>query len=424
MAVYELDGYNSSDIAQYASYFGISSPPALQNVYVDGYNGAAGSGVAEVTLDIELMMAVAPQASRILVYEGPNSESGAIDTFAQIANDNQAQSISTSWGSVENGNSSAYLQSENTIFMQMAAQGQSIYAASGDSGAYENGSTLSVLDPASQPYVVATGGTTLSLNSDSSYNHESTWSSGGGGISGFWTMPSWQAGLATSSNRGSSSMRMLPDISADADPSTGYSIYVSGGWGVYGGTSCAAPVWAGFNALINQARKAAGLAPIGFPNPALYQMGRNGQATSFHDVNNQTTNGYYPAVGGFDLGTGWGSPVMSNLASSILNYVSPPGTPTGLSTTAHNKVLTVKWGAVSGAQSYVLYRGTSNSGPWTQIASQFTGTTFEDTGLSDGTTYYYYVAATNSGGASANSGVASGAPAMMVPRAPTGLQAK
>ena len=250
LGLFELAGYNASDIAAYASYFGIRAVP-LQNVMVDGYSGHSGSGADEVTLDIELQNALAPGASKIIVYEGPNTYTGVVDTYNRIATDNLAKQISTSWGLSETQSTSAFLNSEYSIFQELAAQGQSIYAAAGDSGAYDDGKTLSVDDPASQPYMIGVGGTQLFVGQRGIYNYESTWNvnntisggAGGGGISGVWSIPSWQQGIPSAA---SATMRNVPDVSLNSDQYTGYSIYYRKGWYVYGGTSCASPLWAAF----------------------------------------------------------------------------------------------------------------------------------------------------------------------------------
>ena len=99
-------------------------------------------------------------------------------------------------------------------------------------------------------------------------------------------------------------MRNIPDVTVNADPTTGYDIYVSGGWGTWGGTSAAAPIWAGFVALVNQQRAAGGMGPLGFANPVLYGFGRgSGYDSDFHDIADGSTNGYYPAVTGYDDAT-------------------------------------------------------------------------------------------------------------------------
>ncbi len=131
LALFELDGYKATDISAYESTFSLPNVP-LTNVLVDGYSGASGSGAGEVTLDIELQIALAPGASKILVYEGPNTTQGVIDTYNQIATDNTAKQISTSWGEAEQCETSATRTAEQNAFKQMAAQGQSIFAAAGD----------------------------------------------------------------------------------------------------------------------------------------------------------------------------------------------------------------------------------------------------------------------------------------------------
>ncbi|HXW53303.1 MAG TPA: protease pro-enzyme activation domain-containing protein, partial [Myxococcota bacterium] len=329
LALFELDGFTASDITGYENAFGLPNVP-IDIVLIDGFNGQPGDGAVEVTLDIQLMIALAPGVSKIIVYEGPNGGSGLIDTYNKIATDNLASSISTSWGLSESESAGSIIQSENQIFKQMVAQGQVLYAASGDSGAYDNGSTLSVDDPASQPFVVGVGGTHLNVDAHGNYVSETTWSygsgpgeGGGGGISSIWSIPSWQKEVANSSNLGSTTMRNVPDVSLDADPETGYLIYYGGQWGLVGGTSCAAPLWAAFTALVNQQRASNGAASLGFPNPLLYQAAASSSYDSlFHDIV-VGTNGYYPAVVGYDLATGLGSYIASQLISYLAGVASP-----------------------------------------------------------------------------------------------------
>lgn len=422
LGLFELDGYKASDITAYESFFGLPSVP-LQNVLVDGATGSAGSGAGEVTLDIELQIALAPGASKVIVYEGPNSSAGVVDTYNRIATDNLAKQISTSWGLYEAGSGSSTINSENTAFQQMAAQGQSIFAAAGDSGAYDNGSSLSVDDPASQPYMVGVGGTTLTTNgSGGSYSSEKTWNggsvsagAGGGGISSVWSIPSYQspAGIITTASKGSTTKRNVPDVSLDADPNTGYAIYVGGAWNVYGGTSCAAPLWSAFTALVNQQRLANGSALLGFANPALYTVGTGASYTSnFHDIADGSTNLFYPAVTGFDDATGWGTFNGTNLLNTLAGPSGPPVTPaapTGLTATAGNGQIVLTWNASSGATTYNLLRSTA-SGAEVSYKTGLTATTYTDTGLTNGTTYYYKVTATNTAGTSGLSSEASAKP--------------
>lgn len=323
IALVELDGYTASDITAYTQSFGLPTP-SIRNVTLDGFNGAPGANAAEVSMDIELVSAIAPGA-QIVVYEGPNSTQTLLDIFTRIANDNQASQVSVSWGVPEPQLSTSYLQSENAALKQLAVQGQAVFAATGDQGAYDNGSSLSVQDPASEPFVVAVGGTHLNSISGS-YSGESVWNGGsasagasGGGVSAAWSQPSWQNGVAMGQNLGSTSMRNVPDVSLNADPDMGYSIVYAGGWAVYGGTSASSPIWAAFLALVNQNRAGKQLAPLGFPNPALYSIGKGSQySTDFHDVNDGN-NLYYPGVPGFDDATGWGSPNGQSLFEDLSN---------------------------------------------------------------------------------------------------------
>ena len=332
VAVMELDGYKASNITNYDNYYGLGSP-APTNVYVDGYNGAAGQGEVEVELDIEVINAIAPKA-QVMVYEGPNTAQGLIDTYQKIANDNKAKSISVSWGIGEQHEASATMNSLDTIFKQYAAQGQSIFAASGDSGAYDSGgSTLEVDSPANDPYVTGVGGTHLNL-SGSSYSSESIWSNssnksgGGGGLSKVYTMPSFQSGTGVQ-NSYSNGKREVPDVSADADPNTGYSIYSQGSWTVVGGTSAAAPLWAGIAALNNQYAAANGKGNLGQANPTLYKMFNTSQTYSaFHDVTSGN-NLYYPATTGYDMASGIGTPDAYNIIRDINGSSSGTGGGTG-----------------------------------------------------------------------------------------------
>src|SRR6202049_4990451 len=269
VAVFELDGYQSSDITAYLQNYNLGSP-SISNVLVDGFNGSAGAGAIEVVLDIEVVAAMAPKANQI-VYEGPNTTQGVNDTYNKIVTDNKAQVTTISWGLCESQSGNAELQSLNNIFSQGAAQGIAMYAASGDSGAYDcNDNNLAVDSPAGDPYITGVGGTNLQIN-NGAYGSESVWSNptdtqrspngsgGGGGISNTFAQPSWQVGPGVK-NQYSNGNREVPDVSADADPQTGYAVYCtvaaagcpSGGNIVVGGTSAAAPLWAGNTALINE----------------------------------------------------------------------------------------------------------------------------------------------------------------------------
>ena len=343
-ALFELDGYTLSDITAYESAYGLPAVP-VQNILVDGAAGTAGSDADEVTLDIELAQALAPGLSRILVYETPNvSDQNFLDCYNRIATDNIAKQVSTSWGAAEDQSDASLITAENPIFEQMAAQGQTVVAVTGDNGAYDDSSTLSVDDPGAQPYVTGIGGTTLATNgTGGAYAGETVWSDptpamlsplgsgGGGGFSAIWPAPSYQSVLLPVP-----ATRSVPDVALNSDPQTGYSIYYQGAWTVFGGTSAAAPLWSGFAALVNQQRAAAGSTPIGFLNPPIYQIGASAAySTDFHDIT-RGTNLYYPAGAGYDNATGWGSFVGNALLSTLVSGLAAAqtGTVTGTVTAA------------------------------------------------------------------------------------------
>ena len=314
LAVFELDGYIASDITAYENAFGIPNVP-LQNVLVDGSDGSASGASAEVALDIELMTALARMRRRFWCTKA-RTAAPEFSIPTRKSRPTISRLRSAPLGALtRRAPGTSEIQAENTVFMQMAAQGQTIYAAAGDSGADDNGSSLSVDDPSSQPYVVAVGGTKLSTTSTQAWQSETTWNAGsasagagGGGISTVWSLPNWQNGVANSQNKGSATMRNTPDVSLHADEGTGYAIYWQGSWSVWGGTSCAAPLWAAFNSLVNEQRVSQGLPTIGLITPTLYAIGESGNYNNdFHDINDGSTNLYYPAVTGYDNATGWGS---------------------------------------------------------------------------------------------------------------------
>ncbi len=378
LALFELDGYTAADISAYETQFNLPATP-LQNIYVDNFNGAAGSGADEVTLDIELEIALAPHVDRILVYEAPNG-SGILDCYNRIATDNLAKSVSTSWGVPEATPSAAFRNAENTIFQQMAAQGQSVFAAAGDQGAYDNGSTLSVDDPASQPLVTGVGGTTLTVGSGGTRLSETTWNDGapqntggGGGISTVWPIPSYQSGVVNAATLGSATSRNVPDVSLNAG--TGYAIYLAGGWHLFGGTSAAAPLWSAFFGLVNQARSAGGVPVIGQANPALYHAAAGaGAGADYHDIADGSNNRYYPAVTGYDCATGWGTfngaSLLADLAGgggggSSIHVTAPNGGETWALGSAH----AVTWTAVNISNTVTVELSRNSGATWESLGA-------------------------------------------------------
>jgi kumamolisin len=298
VALVEFSAYTPSDITAYDNQFGLNaSTPTV--VKIDGGTTDT-SGQDEVELDIEVVQAIAPGAT-IKVYEAPNTSAGDVDLYAALASAN-VPVVSISWGSAESATSSSNMTSDDNSFATGAAQGQSFFAASGDSGSDDAGNGGTAVDfPASDPHVTGVGGTTLNLNSDNTYGSETAWSGSGGGTSAQFAQPSFQSSVTSDANRD------VPDVSAVADPNTGWAVYTGGAWTTIGGTSAAAPNWAAFAAVYDQYAAAKGGASMGNANSTIYAdaTGSN-YATDFHDVTSGS-NGGYSAGTGYDQVTGWGS---------------------------------------------------------------------------------------------------------------------
>ncbi|WP_431679712.1 protease pro-enzyme activation domain-containing protein [Kitasatospora sp. KL5] len=333
VALWEFDGYSSADLRTYDTQYGLSGP-AVSTVSVDGanYDSSPGEGQGEVELDSEIVRGVAPKATQ-LIYEAPNSDQGEIDMAAKIVSDNRASVISISWGSCEPDTTPSSMTAVNNSFKQAAAQGISIFSASGDDGSRDctrstSGSTVKAVDfPASSPYNTGVGGTNLKV-SGNAYSSESAWSTAGGGVSTQFAKPSWQTGTGVTGT-----MRTVPDISSNADPASGFAIYTTGGWQVYGGTSAAAPLWSGYTALYNQKAKAAGQAVLGEANPKLYSLANSSSYGSvLHDITTGKNQDFSTKTG-YDQVTGWGTPIADSLTTALLGGGTTPP-PTGGCTAA------------------------------------------------------------------------------------------
>jgi pro-kumamolisin-like protein/subtilase family protein/IPT/TIG domain-containing protein len=398
IAIYENEPFLRSDIRTFDTcYFGARQASAMQRrlhvVAVDG-GQPTGPGTGEASLDVEDVSALAPGAT-IDVYEGPYTGANPTDydslnEYAAIVNADRDRVVSTSWGlceqSVQNGQPGIQ-QAENVLFQQAAAQGQTVFSAAGDNGSddcntnekptpVKGQNPVSVDDPSSQPYVVAVGGTAIDDARqppvEQAWNGGPRGGSGGGGISQSWQMPAWQrtsrvpgiafpggadyrdanavqrafgyppgfcrttaAGATTTTGAaGPVACRLLPDVSAEADPFTGsisvYSRSYAGtsfskdGWTTTGGTSSSAPLWAATLALVNASPPCAAAtstrAGVGFVAPQLYALASDPvrYRSSFHDITagNNDVNGLagtrlFPARRGYDMATGLGSPQLT-----------------------------------------------------------------------------------------------------------------
>jgi subtilase family serine protease len=323
IGIFSFDGYLSSDLQLYYSKTGMSSTVPIENVLVGGFSGACTSVSSptsstcddgEQVLDIVNAIGMAPGITLILFYEGSSNT----EILNQMATDNVAKVLSSSWGW-----NPADAASDDPIFQEFAAQGQSFVSASGDDGEF-NSSTY--FFPAVDPYITEVGGTVLTTTGPGgAWAAETGWPQSGGGYVSGTPIPSWQqlTGVINSSNLGSTTLRNSPDVAAEANfdnPTVINGSFVTG----YGGTSFAAPRWAGFLALANQQSVANGRGTVGFINPALYNLGISASYSSaLHDItsgSNPATTGAgsgFNAVAGYDLVTGWGSPAGVGLINQL-----------------------------------------------------------------------------------------------------------
>jgi kumamolisin len=306
-------GERAADLNAYFSGLGISSRPQVTAVSVDhGKNHPTGDPNGpdgEVMLDIEVVGAIAPKA-RIAVYFAPNTDAGFLDAVTTAIHDatNKPSVISISWGGPESSWTQQSLTAFDSAFQAAATLGITVCVASGDNGSSDGvtDGTDHVDFPASSPYALACGGTSLqasgtAIASESVWNDGAQGGSGGGGVSTFFALPSWQEGLRvtrTSGGAAALTKRGVPDVSGDADPETGYDVRIDGTDTVIGGTSAVAPLWAGLIARINAAKGS----PVGYINPTLY-----GTPGVLHDIV-QGNNGDFAAGTGWDACTGLGSP--------------------------------------------------------------------------------------------------------------------
>jgi kumamolisin len=310
-------GYRMSDLSAYFQHLGLATPNIV-GVSVGGATNSPSninSPDMEVMLDIEVVASVSLGA-QIVVYFAPNTTLGWLRAIHAAIHDafHQPSVISISWGGPEQTWTRQALRAINFQFMVAAAMGITVCAAAGDNGYTDGvaGTSAHVDFPASSPYVLACGGTSLE-SSDGNISSETVWNNGpnsanpssgtGGGVSAFFPLPSYQnaANVPPSVNPPNKSGRGVPDVAGDADPNTGYRVRVDGTDQIVGGTSAVAPLWAGLITLINQKLGK----PSGFLNPLLYNQGVAGGG--FNNIISGS-NGAYKAVPGWDACTGLGSP--------------------------------------------------------------------------------------------------------------------
>jgi len=300
-------GYRESDLDTYFGRIGVTRPK-VSSVSIAGAKNSPGDSHAgaQVTLDIEVAGSVAHQAN-IIVYFAPNTAEGLTAALSGAIHDqvNRPGVISVSWGSPESLWSSSDVSAMESLLRDATKLGITVVAAAGDSGVTDGmaDGKAHVDFPASSPYVLAVGGTHLAV-SDDKVTSEVVWNSGvgatGGGFSDLFPRPEWQAQVSAPAPGIDVSRRGLPDVSANADPVSGYGVVIQGQYTVVGGTAAATPFWAGLVALLNQ-----GVGRnIGYINPVLYH--NLGPAGVLRNI--ATGNNSIGGVAGYSAGPGW-SPV-------------------------------------------------------------------------------------------------------------------
>jgi xanthomonalisin len=321
----EFDGYYASDITSYASLAGLTNIP-LQNVLLDGFNGVptGSANEEEVALDIEMVISMATNLSKVVVYEAGTNTYVPNSILSAMAANTSIKQFSCSWDFAN--------QPANTLdayFQKLSSQGQSFLNASGDSGAYSG----AIPQPDDDPYITQVGGTTLATCSPGgAWMSETAWNAGdgystSGGISTTYSNSTctWQQGISTTANQGSPSHRNVPDVAMVAD-----NILIVADQGqqeISGGTSASVQLWAAFVALVNQQAAASSQPSVGSINRAIYALGKSAAfSANFDDIaagnNTNTITTQFLAVPGYDLCTGWGSPSGGSL---IIALARPDG---------------------------------------------------------------------------------------------------
>ncbi|MBV8982283.1 MAG: S8/S53 family peptidase, partial [Acidimicrobiia bacterium] len=329
VAVISYDAINDSDVTAWDRLTGVSGPP-VEHVDVQG-GTSPGEGADEVALDVDVIRAVAPKA-KILDFEAPNGKANDADMINAIVADGRADIATSSWGECDDPRGSRELRATRaatTRALQAAvARGITVFNASGDAGAFD----CQIDDPSDlrplpdffsdSPYAVSVGGTYLTRTANGDYFDEAGWENpmerdgGGGGINPVEQRPVWQRGPGVD-NQYTNGKRQVPDVAADADATSGYAVVVTDpksreqGLETIGGTSGAAPFWAGTTVLIRQLAQQQGAGPLGFLDPILYDLAATQPPnTIFHDVV-RGGNLLQDATPGWDYSTGLGSPIVT-----------------------------------------------------------------------------------------------------------------
>jgi kumamolisin len=426
VAVFEQGGFDASDVRKYEKEFSLPDV-SLKFRSVDGATNIITdqNEELEAVLDIDMIIGINPSVKEVLVYGDGLDPFGValLDALADIASDNRVQTLSISYGADEVLQGNTQIAAEGQLFVQLTAQGISVFVSSGDQGAYghtegQSIAGLNVIDPGAQPNVTSVGGTTLFLGPGSQWAYEEVWNelgsigggATGGGVSSYWSLPSYQAPSSWETvNGGSATNRNMPDVAAVGDPVTGVAVYsfINDGWLVVGGTSVSAPIWAGFVSQLNSATETVGQGRVGFANPTIYFFAEFNIGL-LTDITNGT-NGYPPYNNGilgyfagtlYDNCSGWGS--INGLALAEYVLLEPAGTGTqpaafgGLKGTAQSTTAQLSWSGSAGATGYLVI--VENAVTGAEIVKVCAGTQLDVSGLTPKSNYGVGVWALNKNG--------------------------
>jgi kumamolisin len=358
---------------------------SLNNIeFIQVVSGTLPTPSGEESLDVEWSSGIATGA-KVRVYAVTETSFVNVDqAFQAIISDLPSQpelhEVSISLGAGESQVAPAQLETDRQYFATMAAQNLTVFVSSGDEGS-DTGGFLQVSYFASDPSVTAVGGTSLFLSTCSGVTlSESAWSGSGGGVSGVFDRPAWQVGTGVPAG----TKRLVPDVASAADPNTGSLVILNGALVQFGGTSWSAPMWAGFGAMINEARQRVGLGPLGLLGPHIYPfLG----TVAFQDITSGD-NGAFSATIGYDLATGLGVPNVAALKMALTGGPQPGPAPVPGATPIGAQILipdstcplpassvTFQW-TTGGSTAYLFTIG-SSFGASDIFSSGQTGGTFE-----------------------------------------------
>ena len=382
----------TSDLQNFWSTYHVNQ--SINNIqFIQVITGTLPAPSGEESLDVEWSSSIAPGA-KVRVYATVDLSTDHLDqAYQQIYDDATKHpeygihQVSLSYGLGETYATASLVATDSQYFANLASAGVTVFASSGDGGstpgsgsAGDTSGPVQVESPASDPNVIGVGGTSLTLNSSGDTASESAWSGSGGGTSIYFTRPSWQVGAGLPAG----TMRVVPDVSAVADPGTGAYVTLNGSQVVFGGTSWSSPTWAGFCALLNQARANANLPPVGLLGPKIYPLlGTSSFADITTGSNSHQTGVGYNAGAGFDQVTGMGVPRIQNLSQALIGVQTTPLA----RTVAPSQNASFAVATNAAVSSYQWQRMPIGAATWSNLAndSTYSGTTTATLTISNAT---------------------------------------